>query len=220
MRFSIQLSGIKEALEVYDHKRVMRAARATLNRVAKSGKTEASKLIRAAWNIKKADLDRKIAVKGAITGNLQASLTITSEPINLLYFGAVQNTGAQKISLRRKYKGRISPEDVLKRTKTAGTGGSGVTAQIRRGRRVVLPNAFIFRGTGGTPLVFIRSKKVKSTMPGKKGLKAIKIITKPSMFQQRNALHPTIAKIEERWNKEWEHQITQLTKKGSWLDKR
>lgn len=216
MQFTIKLNGVKEALEKFDPAKVRRAAKVSLNRAVKSGRTEASSVIRERWNIKKSDLDRKITFKGALMSNLTAMLTVEGEPINLLYFGARQITGGRSISLKRK--GSISVDAQFK-TGRAGRGYSGVTVRIKRGRKTVLPKAFMGRGKGGTPLVFIRSSKVKSTVKGKEGLKAVKVITKASIFKQAKTLDKVVKKIERQWQKEWDNQIKQFNSGKGWMER-
>lgn len=217
MNITIKVEGIKEALEKFSPNKVKRAAAAALNRAVKSGKTEASEQIRKIWAIKKSDLDRKLNIKGALANNLSATLTVTGEPINLLYFDARQIVGGKSIRLKRK--GRISADAQLK-TGRAGRGYSGVTAQIQYGHKTVLPKAFIARAKkGGTPLVLIRSSKAKSRSGRKEGLLAMKIITEQSIFKQERVIDKVITKIKNQWQKEWDNQIKQLNSGQGWMEK-
>lgn len=217
VNFKIKLEGVEKLLKTFDPRKVAHAAAGALNRAVKSGKTEASSLIRETWNIKKSDLDRKIVVKGAMMSNLTAILTVSGKPINLLYFGARQITGGK--SKRLKFKGRISADAKII-TGRAGRGYSGVTAQTQLGHKTVLPKAFISRATkGGIPLVLIRSSKAKSKSGRKEGLLAIKVITQVTMFKQPKVMNQVVLKIKTQWQKEWDNQIKQLQSGQGWMEK-
>ena len=215
MQFSMKLNGVEDIIKKFDPRNVRRAARATLNKVVKSGRTEASRIIRETWNVKKSDLDRKITFRGAVLSNLTAMLIVRGEPITLLYFGATQIVNNKSVRLKRK--GRISPDAEIK-TGKAGRGYSGVTAQIQHGYKTVLPKAFIVKGKGGTPLVLIRSKKVQSQSGRKEGLKAVKVITEASIFKQDRTLRKVVKKIERQWQKEWANQIKQFNSGKGWME--
>lgn len=217
MNITIKLAGVEKLLKTFDPRKVARAAAGALNRAVKSGRTEASSVIREIWNIKKSDLDRKIVVKGAMMSNLTAILTVTGKPINLLYFGARQIAGGK--SKRLKFKGRISADAKII-TGRAGRGYSGVTAQTQFSHKTVLPKAFISRATkGGIPLVLIRSSKAKSKSGRKEGLLAIKVITEASIFKQEKTLNRVASKIKTQWQKEWDNQIKQLQSGQGWMEK-
>ncbi len=214
---TVKLEGVKEAMELFNPAKVRRAAQATLNRVAKSGKTEISSKIREDWKIKKKDLDPKITVKPKIYGDLSAALEVRGESINLLYFDAQEIRGG--ISKRLERKGKLSPETKYF-TKPAKKGlAQGVIARIKHSRKTVLTRAFMGRGRGGTPLVFIRSKKVRSISGSKEGLRAIKIFTYKTMFKQSKVLNSVITKIKTQWQKEWDNQVKQLNSGKGWMEK-
>lgn len=215
MQFTIKLEGVEKVMQMFDPHKVARAASAALNRAVKSGKTEASSLIRKRWNIKKFDLDRKIEFKGALMSDLKAIITVRGEPINLLYFQARQIVQGKSIKLQRERgKGILEGKFKIGR----GRGYSGVTAQIEHTHKTVLPHAFMAKGKGGTPLVFIRSSKAKSTSGRKEGLVAIKVITEASIFKQGRVLDNVIKKIKTQWQKEWDNQIKQLQSGIGWME--
>lgn len=218
MNFTLKLAGVEKALAMFDPRKVAQAARGSLNRAVKSGRTEASTRIREIWNIKKSDLDRKIIFKGAIMSDLTAILTVTGKPINLLYFGARQISGKKSVRILKE-KGAISSAAQIKRGR-AGRGYSGVTAQIQYKHKTVLPKAFISRATkGGIPLVLMRSSKAKSRSGRKEGLLAIKVITEASIFKQTRVMDRVVLKIKTQWQKEWDNQIKQLQSGQGWMEK-
>lgn len=218
MQFNIKLEGVEKALAIFDPRKVVQAARGSMNRAVKSGRTEASDRIRDIWDIKKSDLDRKIVFKGALMSHLTAILTVTGKPINLLYFKARQIVGNKSVRILKE-KGAISSATKIK-TGRAGRGYSGVTAQIQYKHKTVLSKAFITRATkGGIPLVLIRSSKAKSRSGRKEGLLAIKVITEASIFKQGRVLEKVVAKIKTQWQKEWDNQIKQLKSGQGWMEK-
>lgn len=184
----IKLTGVAEVQRTFNPSKVARAAASTLNRVTRSGRTEASSSIRARWMIKKAPLDRKMTITPASKHNLRASLTVISSPLNLMHFYARQTK-------------------------------RGVVAQIQRGRKTILPHAFIARGSGGTLLVLRRSKKAKSRTGRKEGLAAVKVISAASMFHQQRLLSSVTAKIQSQWQKEWDNQVQLLRTGRGWITK-
>jgi len=207
MQISVDIKGVNELLKKIDAKKVMRGIQFALNRAAGSGKTEISSQIREKWSIKKSDLDKKISLKPAVSSNFRATISLTGEPINLLYFPTRQIAGSSAISIKRK--GRISPEAQIKKGK--GRGYSGVTSQIEQKHKTVLPKAFIARARkGGIPLVLIRSSKAKSKTGRKEGLLAIKVITETSMFRQPKVIAAVEKKIKTQFSKEWENMFKQL----------
>ena len=217
MYVNVQVKGVEELLKKFDAKKVGKGIQAALNRSVKSGKTEASEMIRQIFAIKKSDLDRKITIQGAWVNKLSATLTVIGKPINLLYFNARQITGSRSIKAKRK--GRISADTQLK-TGRAGRGYSGVTSQIQLSHKTVLPKAFISRATkGGIPLVLVRSKEIKSRSGRKEGLRAVKVITEASIFKQGRVMEKVIAKIKTQFNKEWDNQVKQLQSGQGWMEK-
>ena len=117
MQVDIELEGVKEALKMFDPNIVRKAANQALNRVAGSGKTEASKLIRTQYNIKAGRLSDylKLAVK-AKGDSMEAVITGRGRGLALSYFDAKQtargrNRGAVTVKVK-KSGGRkvVSPE--------------------------------------------------------------------------------------------------------------
>ena len=58
----IELKGVKEALEMFDPQKVIAAARRSVDRIASSGITHASKEIRKEYNIKAKDLRKFLKI--------------------------------------------------------------------------------------------------------------------------------------------------------------
>ena len=218
MNITVQVEGIKELMEKFKPQKIARGIQAALNKTAKSSKTETSKQLRERWNLKKIDIDRKIIFKGAYGANLQASITVTGEPISLMYFGPKATQGGITTYAARNKKGTMP--GLAQKRGGRNTGGR-VQVTALTGRQTTLRKAFFTIATkGGTPLVVWRSKEKIQAGKYKKGkLKAYKIITLPSMFSQSKVMASVEAKIKTQWQKEWDNQIKQLQSGQGWMEK-
>jgi hypothetical protein len=194
---TIELKGIKEALQTLDPENVRRAARRTIKRAAGSGKTIISKIIREKYNIKKKDLDEKISVK---IGDMFATLTLTGKPLNLADFGA------------REFGKR-------------GRKGSGVRVRILKGGKITRLKAFMGKGRGsGAIFVFRRIPGTQSPFapiskrtgrPWKREkLRVLKVIGYPSMLRRPENIQAVEARIREQLEKEWQANIKYYGQKG------
>lgn len=197
MNVFIKLEGIDAALALLDPKKVERAASRAINKSINTGKTEASTIIRDKFNVKKSDLDKKIEPTYANPRQLSGTLILTGQPISLMYFNPTQIVGGTKI---RSIKGVIS------RTKASMRQGplhSGVRARIiNKERQALLPKAFIARDKQGAPRVFARIVGSKSPeRPGKEKLRAIKVVTYPTMLRKPENMSRLVARIKEQLNK-------------------
>ena len=195
VNINIKLEGVDRALKMLDPKIVQRAAQRTLERAAKSGKTIISSQIREKFNIKKADLDRKIKINPPWQGKLQAELIVKGEPISLIYFGPKQMAGNIQTFIS-KNKGIAQ-----KQTRRASKFG-GVQVRIIRGKEARLRSAFIARGKGGTPFVFRRVGKKR--LP----LRAMKVVTAQSILKQQGNIRAVKQRILEQLKKEFKHNLT------------
>ncbi len=208
MNMNLKVDGVQQALAVFDPKKVERAARATLNRVAKAGKTAASDLIRNELkiNISKADLDRKIDVRPARGSSLKAVIEVKGEPIVLSYFGAQQGS-----TFIAKNKGGAAAFGIAQRLKGKQKTGP-VKVTIIKGKTTELnKNTFIARGKGGVAMVFFRLPTGK--------LLARKVYRESSMFGKDIVISKEKERIIEQWNKEWANQINQLKSGQGWMEK-
>ncbi len=213
MQITVDAKGLDELIKKFDPKKIRKAIQVSLNRAAKSGKTEASSLLRERWNIKKSDFDRKMTFRGATYSNLQAVIKIIGEPISLIHFNPTQIAGGIKTFTKRNK----SAMPGLAQKKSRGDTG-GIRVQILRSKTTQLKKAFFILGKGGTPLIVRRSKQAKSQLGRKEGLWAVKVITQPSMFKQSNVLAPVKMKIINQFNKEWSNQVKQMNSGGAdWL---
>lgn len=82
------LEGYDEALAMFGPERVDKAKVRAANRAGARGKTLASKILRAEWNMKKRDLDAHMSFRPARKGVPEAYLRIASAPFPLGMFAA------------------------------------------------------------------------------------------------------------------------------------
>jgi hypothetical protein len=222
MNFDIKLSGIQQAQDRFDPKKVERAARATVNKVAKAGKTAASDLIRNELkiNLRQSDLDRKFEVKPASGSVLKAVLVVLGAPIRLTYFNAQSTSGGiRTMAVWNKGGGAMIG---LAQRKMRGKGTGRVQVEIIKGKKTVLsPRTFIGKGQGGVTLVFYRTHELinKEGKHGKKQgekLRSLMMYRETSMFSKRIVMDKVKGRIIEQWNKEWANQIRQLQSGQGW----
>lgn len=196
----VEIKGLKEAMAMFDPKKVERAAASALKKVAQQARTEASSSIRERFNLKKGDVDKKIEVKQGRQDRsaLTATLYITGRGISLTYFGAKERRGPKVIS-RKGIK-------VLKRQPK---GAQGVQVKIMKDGKVTsLPNAFIATMKSGHVGVYIRPGKGRTPII-EKGLVSI-----PTLFQQKTVMERVEQRINEQWPKVFQQEMNyQLTKK-------
>ncbi|HAP66892.1 MAG TPA: hypothetical protein DCQ99_03565 [Nitrospinae bacterium] len=211
MDFKIELKGLEETKKILNVKQYQKAVTFSLNRVIKSGRTEASEQIRKGekpFTLSKSDVDRKMNVR--LPNPYEAVLKITSEPWILSYFKPRQIIGGIKSAIKRTKKKGF---ELIKGTGRKNSGG--VSIEIVKGRRVTLKHAFIVTGKGGTPLVFWRKKGDKSSITGKDKLVALKVYSLPSMFKKPAVIGKVIDKIKTQWEKEITSAINRITS-GKW----
>lgn len=189
---SIKLSGVKEAMEMFDPNVVRKAARSAISKIATQSKTEASKVIRERFNIKKSDLDSKLKITPPRRDNLTAIITATGRPISLTYFGAQQLTT----------QNRLISRTVGRQLKRAVKRGQGVTVKIIKAKASTrLPRAFIATMRNSHIGVFIRQGKSRLHITEKS------LVTIPTLFAGRNVL-PKIKKlIQDKWPDILKHEL-------------
>lgn len=143
--FSDALEGATGSLA----KAIEQAVRSTMSKVRSHATTKLSTLIRTKWNVKKADLDKKIVVRvGSRAGVYESfEMIIKGTSISLAYFGAKQYMGNRVIT-RTVWK-------MNKRTSKF----QGVEVQVLKGRRTKLAGAFMQAAASGHMMVMKRKGK-------------------------------------------------------------
>lgn len=170
-------SGALESALDGTQREVKAAIRSTMARTRRHATTLISSMIREKWNIKKKDLDKRIAVKVGSRGTEYDSfeMVIKGTSVSLAYFGATQYAG-NRVQTRRV--GRI------RKTRSAF---QGVQVEVLKGRKTKLAGAFMQAADSGHTMVMKRKGKGRYPL-------AIKASISPaSMFEDAG----TADKFEE-----------------------
>lgn len=207
MQIDIKLEGVEKAMRMLDPNNVRKAANAALNRVAGSGKTEASKLIRKDYNIKAARVNQFLRLAVRARGNImEAVISGRGLGIALAYFD-VKQTGYKLIGegagkMRTKF---------LHRT---GRKRGDVSVKVKRasGRKIVGPKydnkPFLAQMKSGHVGVFVRTGDTRKPIeqllgPGVGGL-----------FGSSKIMQAVKKRINELWSKEFNHQLDHYLKRA------
>ncbi len=203
----VELRGLEEALRSLDPRIVERAARPSINKAAKAGRTEASTAIRDKFHLPAARVNKEVKnLSMARTGQLSATIRAAGRPISLTAFGAkyVRNAYGRARTTTAK-KSTVSKRSSRKT-------GVFVTIDKRSGKQH-FPYAFMARGKRGGGdggygqgglLVFYRNRRG--------GLTHQAAITLASMFAQRHVQIRVMNKIGKVWDKEFPRQLERLMK--------
>jgi hypothetical protein len=200
MEISIKLEGVEKAMRMFDPNNVRKAANAALNRVAGSGKTEASKLIRQDYNIKAARINQFLRLAVRARGNdMEAVISGRGLGIALAYFDARQ----QGFKMLGESAGRMRTTALLRTGRKRGD----VTVRVKRsgGRKVVGPKysnrPFLAQMKSGHIGAFVRTGRARKPIeqllgPGVGGL-----------FGSAKIMQAVKKRINELWSKEFKHQL-------------
>lgn len=147
---------------------VKQAIYSTMGKLRKHARTKLSEIIREKWNIKKADLDKRIIVRAGDRGSRYESfeLTIKGMSISLSYFAAKQYMGNKVIT---RTVGKVN-----RRTSKF----QGVQVEVLKGRRTRMKSAFMQVADSGHMMVMRRTGKGRYPV----ALKAV--ISPASMFSE------------------------------------
>jgi len=127
---SIKIEGIKEAIEKYNPKKVMAAARSAINKTAAQTRTYAARIIRSEFNVPADKLNQFLQVSARSSGtNLQAVIEGKGLGMAMSYFGPRQ-VGVQvnKFQGSFRYTKKAKGSDGRKR-------GGAVTVMVKKGSR-------------------------------------------------------------------------------------
>lgn len=211
----VEITGIRDLVKRLDHKKITKAMNRSINRAAKSTKTEASRLIRKdeGWKIKKKDLDPRIKIHLSTEKKLRAVIFAeristktgrhTSQgSFSLTYFGAKEVRPLKgRVRIQTRHVGRTA-----KRTKVK----SGVHVQVKRGgRKAYFSKAFLARMSSGYIGVF------RNVEGGKWGGKMheVKVISAGTMFRK---IKPRLEKYASKIvMKELKHNLNRALMRGS-----
>lgn len=212
MSFTVKLEGLTELLDMLNPEPAKLAVRATLERVANSGRSAAIDQVTQVYNIKKSDLNSETKTGGARiqvlsprADNLKAVITIRGKGMSLAYFGAKQITGSRVLTRKQK---EILTRRVSRKSLSAGPLPQGVLVQVFRGKETaLLRNAFLAKMPNGHIGVF---RRVTGKMMKGKNRQAIaekSVISIASMVSNPMVEPAVMARMQERWDVEWPRQL-------------
>lgn len=195
MDLSIKAKGFDEAMAILDHQIVRAAAYRSVSRTVDGGVTDVSSEVRATYNVKKADLDKRIRkIKPESYYDLVGMLEISggvlehTNALPLIMFGASQrrNVGSGSAKLMRGKNGFYSK---LMRNRTSNQGVSYKV--LKSGGRGFSSNAFVIPGGRGS-LQVVRRIQGKS---GRNDIQEMRVISLASMVASRG--QGVIKRIEQ-----------------------
>ncbi len=187
-----ELEGYDEALAMFGAERVDKAKIRAANRAGSRGKTLASKLLRAEWNMKKRDIDSHMSFRPARPGKPEAYLRIASAPFPLEMFAA-KDQRPKGVSYKIKKKGgrkRLSHD---------------FETFARSGHRLILHRSGKKRPSlrrGGALAGMVRPRYPVAER---------KVITLASMFDRSAVYDPVEDLIGEVFEHEFARQLTVLS---------
>ena len=229
MNFNIQVNGIQEALAKLNPEKVNKAAYRALGRAGKAGVTAASSAVRATYNIKKQDLDKRIIYKPPTYSHLSAQITMRGKAsndllsggrgvgISLWYFGGrivppTKRTVVVKRHLRLYMnspglfgKGIYQAIDIRQHPRAGVLKGGGIMARpLKGGKATFVKGAFKTTFQSGHTGVMIRRSKERTTT-GKIKLRERSMIGITSMFENNKVDGYTVVRSRalEAFDKEF-----------------
>jgi len=176
---------------------IKQAIYSTMGKLRKRTRSKLSAEMRKKWNIKKKDLDGKIKVKAGQGGSSYESfeMVIKGASLSLSYFGAKQFSGNRVIT-------RTSSRTNQRRSRF-----QGVQAEIIKGKKVRLTNAFMQASSSGHVMVLRRKGK------GHYPIEAKAVISPASMFSDSEFYDrftdQTMEDLEQLFNHELEWRLKQ-----------
>lgn len=203
---TMTVSGLKEAMERADPRKVRKAAKLSMSRVQSSTLTEASRLIRGRYNIGQKDLlnkasgNSRIQAVGKVTDDLTATISFLAGGISLIYFGAVEYRRTSAGLTKRGRKGTTA----IKRGKI------GVKVQIEKGKTTRLRQFFagVKYGKGaatGTHLGVFR-RLGKERFP----IAESSVISPASMINKTDILKPLTQFVQDTFTTRFNHELKRL----------
>lgn len=167
--------------------------------MADQGRVEASKSIRDLYNLKLADVNKKLKVTKSRNADLQAVIEAAGKPIPLIYF-----KGAQQLTTQNRLITRTSG----KQLKRAGNRQQGVTVQIANGKTITLPHAFIATMKNGHLGIFMRMGK------GRLKIMEKAFVTIPTIFGGKTTMPRVKQMIQDKWPSIMRHELDYFMSKG------
>lgn len=180
-----------------------------LNRAAQQSRTAANKEIRKTYNISASAINNDLKTRNSNARNLTAMILASGSPISLSNFGATQTKGQDTVKFDKK--GNLSR--VTRKTRKRNP-VSGVSFEVKKGNKEILPTAFIQTANGGSTVFARGSYKgsgegfefAKSRLP----IAKLSTISLPLMFANNEVINPTGKQAEASLNDRITHEITWL----------
>lgn len=194
----IKLEGVDKAMAMFDPNKVRLAANAALNRVAGSGKTEASKIIRQEYNIKAARVNQYLRLEVRARGyDMEAVISGRGLGQALAYFDAKQ----QGFRIGGEGAGRMRTKYLTRTGRKRGD----VTVRVKRGGPKILHGEH-----GNKP--FLATIKGKLVILERKGKSRFPIsgFVGPGvggLFGTLKIMQAVKRRISEQWPKEFARQL-------------
>lgn len=204
--FTAKFEGLEKALAITDPKTAQLAVRASIERVANSGRGISIDQIINTYNVKKSDLNSetktggsRIKVNPPRMDDLKAVITFTGKGMSLAYFGAKQITGSSVLSRKGT---EIGSKRVTNKMRSSGPVPTGVLVQILKGKdTVLLRNAFLAKMKNGHIGVFRRAGSKRTPIIEKN------VISIASMVTNERVMPGVLQGIQERWVVEFPRQL-------------
>lgn len=188
MRF--QMQGIREALDLLPAEIVFKAARSTVSKVRPSAVTAVTAEVRKVWNVPRAEIDKRVSSRISGAGGLEATITVGGRSVSLSYFSAMQMKGAAVITrkgTRVRRRGSFAFQ--------------GVSVTVENSKTTLLHQAFMQKMKSGHVGIFVRTGKDRYPIRHKDS------ISLASMVKQGRISEPVKARIEERMETVFEHEL-------------
>ena len=150
IRIDSNIEDLRRRFENLSKEQLDKAAARAINRTLLRGRTEARKAVKAEYNIPQKNLDG-IQNKNAFPSFLEGYITASAKPIPMDAFAPKFETGGGSISISRR--GVQRTRDYKRAKKNPG---KGVSIEVKKGQRQVVPYAFMIRGA--KPRVFARGQ--------------------------------------------------------------
>jgi len=209
MKVEIEIKGIKELITKLDPNKVRMAANSALNKVAAQAKTEASRQIRAEYNIKASDVNKNMRLTTRARGDqMEAEITGSKRGMALSYFNAKQ-VGVKANKKGFEYTRRAQKGGILSHGGQS-IHGKDVSVEVLKGQRKIIgidPKAFITKFKSGHIAVVQRQ--------GNKRL-PIKQLLGPGialLFGSKKIMEATKKVINDKFDEIFKHELEYRLKK-------
>ncbi|RLJ34161.1 minor tail protein Z (GPZ) [Chryseobacterium sp. 7] len=205
-----------------EDRNLKKASTRALNKAIATGNTLYRRMISEYYNIKPIDIRNSIVLKKATYSQNEASISGNFKPLSLSRFNPQFVNGRSVISIRsvrNKETGRRTLQQTARNARKNEQAGGGVSIEIKKGSRKVIPYAFLTKSqanTGVEKQIFARGKYAGGKFQKAKERFPITAMKTTSVFGILTH-DPIQRKIEteskETLQREFERQIYLLTRR-------